>query len=144
MFNGARKKQHITISAGTAHVMHTSEMRHQFQNSCHPLSYLIEGDYFEYGANLLEPSTFAGIAEVIAIANVLETPIEVYTLHRESSYSDNDGPGTQVPLDEDEIAHRDLYGGQFERNGDRRIRVAYNGVNHYNAVILQAEPTKKE
>ncbi|KAK4536526.1 hypothetical protein CDCA_CDCA08G2551 [Cyanidium caldarium] len=84
---------------------------------------VIEGDIHAYCAELRSPEFYAGEAEMFVLSDVLQTPIEVYLYQREQH--------RVVKIVE--------YGGRYRQAADaaQPVRVLYNGVNHYSALLPQ-------
>lgn len=93
--------------------------RQEFQKK-----HVIEGDIRTYCAQLRSPEFYAGEPEMYALADVLERPIEVYLVHPQNR--------TLLKIVE--------YGTAYSKKkiGNEPIRVAYNGTNHYSALLPRA------
>jgi hypothetical protein len=93
--------------------------RQEFQKK-----HVIEGDMRIYCAQLRSPEFYAGEPEMYALADVLERPIEVYLVHPQNR--------TLLKIVE--------YGTAYRKNkvANEPVRVAYNGTNHYSALLPRA------
>lgn len=82
---------------------------------------IIEGDVSSYCAALRSPEFYAGEAEMFVLAEVLETPIEVYLEQPQRRHF--------LKIVE--------YGSKYRsaKPHEQPVRVLYNGTNHYSALF---------
>lgn len=80
---------------------------------------IIEGSLSRYCAQMKNPMFFAGEAEILALSDALKIPISVFLESRQGK-----------------LNNMATYGEQYTKAAKgKMIRVVYNGVNHYNAVL---------
>jgi hypothetical protein len=82
---------------------------------------IVEGSLSAYCSQMRSTSFFAGEAEMLAISDALKIPIGVYIKDQRGS-----------------LRNIMTYGEQYKAvRKDMVVRVAFNGYNHYDLVILR-------
>jgi hypothetical protein len=89
------------------------QQRERFEKSM-----IIEGNIHRYCRELLKPTFYGGEPEILVLSEIFQVPIQVY-LQTES--------GEYKMIVE--------YGKPFMRKGVAPVRLLYNGVNHYDALM---------